>query len=170
MSDFGTSGRLSSRSAFRRLTGNDVSGHYKSNHFFHFYFSVATFVHRRSARIKKLILRKLTDGLNPFPDHVGHFSLDRWGRECFNKLSKKRRSRGHTPIKTQTILNYDHVNMYPCMDQLLCSPCVSCAKIIINHKFKLANFPRCNDIHSLLHWPLHLHSIHLSVESILWGK
>ena len=65
---------------------NDVSGLLfspisfagTSSVFFQFHFSVATFSHRRSARIKKLILRKLLKmannlGLDPFPDPVGHF-------------------------------------------------------------------------------------------------
>ena len=44
-----------------------------------FFFSVATFSHRRSARIKNLIAQKLTAapknlGVNPFPDPVGHFA------------------------------------------------------------------------------------------------
>ena len=48
------------------------------HHFFHFFFSVATFSHRRSARIKKLIQRKWLQmannlGWDPFPDAVGHF-------------------------------------------------------------------------------------------------
>merc|ERR1711954_400716 len=43
-----------------------------------FFFSVATFSHRRSARIKKLILRKLTGspknlGVDTFPDPLRHF-------------------------------------------------------------------------------------------------
>ena len=36
-------------------------------------FSPLTFSYRRSVRIQKLILRKLTEGLNPFPDPIGHF-------------------------------------------------------------------------------------------------
>ena len=39
---FGMSGRLSSRSAFRWLTGNDVSGHHKCQYFF--------FWHKHSSR------------------------------------------------------------------------------------------------------------------------
>ena len=65
--EIGTSVRRSSRSAFGRLTGNDVSGHYKHHYFlfsflFSFFFSflfsffpVVYFSHRRSAPIKKLI-------------------------------------------------------------------------------------------------------------------
>ena len=52
----GMSVRRSSRSAFGRSTGNDVSGHYKRHYFlfsFSFFFSVVYFSHRRSARIKK---------------------------------------------------------------------------------------------------------------------
>ena len=50
---------------------------------FHFFFSVATFSHRRRARIKKLILRKWLEmannlGLDPFPDPVGHFGAPWW--------------------------------------------------------------------------------------------
>ena len=46
-------------------------------HFF-FIFSVVYFSHRRSARIKKLILRKLFGvanslGIDPFPDPIDHF-------------------------------------------------------------------------------------------------
>ena len=46
--------------------------------FFLFSFPVVYFSHRRSARIKKLIQRKLTGvpqnlWVNPFPDRVGHF-------------------------------------------------------------------------------------------------
>ena len=46
-------------------------------------FSVATFSNRRSARIKKLIQRKLTTapknlGLDPFSDPVGHFGAPWW--------------------------------------------------------------------------------------------
>ena len=79
---FGTSVRHSSWSAFGRPPGNDVSGHYKHHYlfFFHFpfFFSVATFSHRRSARIKKLIQRKLLRmpknlGVDTFPDPVAHF-------------------------------------------------------------------------------------------------
>ena len=44
----------SSRSVFWPSTGNNVSGHYKC-HYIPFLFSVATFSHRRSAQIKKLI-------------------------------------------------------------------------------------------------------------------
>ena len=57
--NFGTSVRRSSRSAFGRSTGNDVSGHYKRHYFlffflfFFFFFSVVYSSHRRSARIKK---------------------------------------------------------------------------------------------------------------------
>ena len=62
----GTSVRRSSRSAFGRPTGNDVSGHYKRHYFlyffFLFFFPVVHFSHRRSAR-----------GVDPFPDPVGHF-------------------------------------------------------------------------------------------------
>ena len=58
----GTSVRRSSRSAFGRLTGNDVSGHYKRHYFlsfffflfFSFFFSVVYFSHRRRALIKNL--------------------------------------------------------------------------------------------------------------------
>ena len=50
---------------------------------FLFFFPVVYFSHRRSARIKKLILRKLTGapknpGLDPLPDHVGHFGALWW--------------------------------------------------------------------------------------------
>ena len=56
-------------------TGNDVSGPLFSplfSIFFHSIFSVATFSHRRSAQIKKLLLRKLTGapknlGVDHFP-------------------------------------------------------------------------------------------------------
>ena len=46
-------------------------------------FSVAPFSHRRSARIKKLIYRKLfvapnKMGLDPFPDPVGYFGAPWW--------------------------------------------------------------------------------------------
>ena len=46
-------------------------------------FSVAPFSHRRSARIKKLIYRKLfvaskKMGLDPFPDLVGYFGAPWW--------------------------------------------------------------------------------------------
>ena len=77
------------RSAFGRSTaGNDVvatifirlfSFFFFFPVFFPFFFSsVATFSHRRSARIKKLILRKLLRmpinlGVDTFPDPVGHF-------------------------------------------------------------------------------------------------
>ena len=75
--NFGTSGRHFSWSAFWWSTGNDVSGHYK-HHYFLFLFSVVYFSHRRSALIKKLILRKLLRlpknlGVDTFPDPVGHF-------------------------------------------------------------------------------------------------
>ena len=58
LGEIGTSVQCSSRSAFGRPTGNDVSGHYERHFFlFHFpflfhFFSVVTFSHRRSARIK----------------------------------------------------------------------------------------------------------------------
>ena len=65
VSIIGTGMRGSSRSAFGRSTGNDVSDHYKRHYFlfflfsffffFSFLFSVVYFSHRRSARIKKLI-------------------------------------------------------------------------------------------------------------------
>ena len=48
----GTSVRRSSRSAFGRSTGNDVSGHYKRHYFL---FSVVYFSLGRSARKKQLI-------------------------------------------------------------------------------------------------------------------
>ena len=81
LATFGTSVRCSSRSAFGRLTGNNVSGHYKRHYFpflFSFFFSVVYFYHRRSARIKKLIQRKLTGtpknlGVDTFPDPLCHF-------------------------------------------------------------------------------------------------
>ena len=75
----GTSVWRSSRSAFGRPTGNDVSGHKFSFLLFPFlFFPVVYFSHRRSARIKKLIQRKLTGapqnlGVDPFPVPVGHF-------------------------------------------------------------------------------------------------
>ena len=79
----GTSVRSSSWSAFRRSTGNDVSGHKKQHYFLFFSFSffsfpVVYFSHRRSARIKKLILKKLTGasknlGVDTFPDPVSQF-------------------------------------------------------------------------------------------------
>ena len=51
--------------------------------FFPFFSSVATFSHRRSARIKKLIKRKLTGvpknlGVHPLPDFAGHFGTLWW--------------------------------------------------------------------------------------------
>ena len=77
----GTSVQLSSWSAFGRSTGYDVSGHYKRHYFLLFLFfllSVVYFSHRRSARIKKLILGKLLKmpknlGVDTFTDLVGHF-------------------------------------------------------------------------------------------------
>ena len=56
---------------------------------FHFPFSVATFSHRRSARIKKLIWRKWFEtvnnlGLDPFPDPVGHFGAP-WRPFCISR-------------------------------------------------------------------------------------
>ena len=46
--------------------------------FLHFHFSVKTYAHRRSARIKNFIERKMTgapknSGVHLFPDLVGHF-------------------------------------------------------------------------------------------------
>ena len=69
------------RSAFGRSTaGNDVVATISIRCFFfsRFFFSVATFSHRRSARIKKLIQRKLTGtpknlGVDTFPDPLCHF-------------------------------------------------------------------------------------------------
>ena len=74
----GTSVQLSSWSAFGRSTGYDVSGHYKRHYFLFFLLSVVYFSHRRSARIKKLILGKLLKmpknlGVDTFPDLVGYF-------------------------------------------------------------------------------------------------
>ena len=79
--------RRYSRSLFRRSTGNNVSGHYFCCYSFiiHFFlpvfqlfFFIGTFSHRRSARMKKLILQKWLKmannlGSDPFPDPVGHF-------------------------------------------------------------------------------------------------
>ena len=67
--------------ADRRSTGNDVVATISAIiffFFFSFFFSVATFSHRRNARIKKLIQRKWLEmannlGLDPFPDPIGHF-------------------------------------------------------------------------------------------------
>ena len=80
--NFGTSGGV----AVGRRQAVDWqrrSGHYFRRYFLFFslplpLFSVATFSHRQSARIKKLIQQKLTGapnnlGLDPFPDPVGHF-------------------------------------------------------------------------------------------------
>ena len=85
---FGTRGWRSNRSAFP--TGNDVSAHYfhRSFLFSRFFFSppfVATFSHRRGARIKKPILRRLFRApKNPFqtPPAIlgppgGHFGFCR---------------------------------------------------------------------------------------------
>ena len=68
---------------FRWSTGNNISGHYFRLYLFFIYFfscffSVVYFSHRRSARIKKLILQKWLEmandlGLDPFPDYVGRF-------------------------------------------------------------------------------------------------
>ena len=76
--NFGTSVRHSSRSAFGRSTGNDVSGNYFHHSFFSppfFFSSVTTFSHKRSARIKKLILMGTPKNLwvDLFSDPVGHF-------------------------------------------------------------------------------------------------
>ena len=54
-------------------------------------FSVATFSHRRSARIKKLISRKLTGapkilGVDHFQDPVGHFEAPWWPFWIFEVL------------------------------------------------------------------------------------
>ena len=53
------------------------------------------------------------------------------GRKCFNYQ--------HETIKRQTNLNYDQAilsndqaNMWPCMDQLVCSPCVSHVLLLDN--------------------------------------
>ena len=85
LSFIGMSVRRSSRSGFGRSTGNDVSGRCK-RHYFPFplpFFSVATFSHRRDAKIKKLILRKLlwipeNLGVDTFPDPIGHFGASWW--------------------------------------------------------------------------------------------
>ena len=58
----GMSVRRSSRSAFGRSTGNDVSGH-KIRHYFFSIFSIATFSLRRSARIKKLSCKNCSERL-----------------------------------------------------------------------------------------------------------
>ena len=65
----------------RRSTGNDISGHY-IHHFCccfvsSIFFSVEPFSHRRSAPIKKHILKKLLGapnnlGIDPFLDPIGH--------------------------------------------------------------------------------------------------
>ena len=67
---FGTSGQRSSRLAFGRVTGNDVSGHYKYHYFLFplpaFFSSVPTFSHRWSAWIKKLCRLGVHPLHNPF--------------------------------------------------------------------------------------------------------
>ena len=83
----GMSMHPSSRFAFGLSTNNDVSGHYKRHYFlfsflFFFFFSVVYFSHRRSARIKKLIKRKLLKTSknlveNTFPGSVSHFGFSR---------------------------------------------------------------------------------------------
>ena len=77
---FGTSGRCSSWSPFRWLTGTMIVHPY-----FHysFLFSVTTFSHRRSAWIKKHIQRKLTGApkyleVDTFQDPFGHFGAPWW--------------------------------------------------------------------------------------------
>ena len=82
----GTSMRCSSRLAFERSTGNDVSGHYKHHYSWRervafqrsAFSSVATFSHRRSAWIKKLFSESCLEhpktlGKTPFQDPIGHF-------------------------------------------------------------------------------------------------
>ena len=81
---FFTDGRLATTLVYRNF--------HRFFTFFHFFFSVTNFFHRRSARITKPILRKLFGapdnlGWDPFPDPVGHFGAPgghfgicrRWG-------------------------------------------------------------------------------------------
>ena len=77
----GTSGRRCSRSPLGGRLATTIVDRYFHHYFLFFLsilFSVATFSHRGSARIKKLIQQKLLEianilGLHPFPDLVGHF-------------------------------------------------------------------------------------------------
>ena len=71
------------RSPFQLVAVQAVDWHDDSRPLFSlffslFFFSITTFSHKRRARIKKLILRKLTKGpknlrVHPFPDPCGHF-------------------------------------------------------------------------------------------------
>ena len=78
--NIGTSGRRSSRLPFRGLTGTTIVDCYFHHSFtllLFFHFSATTFSHRRNARIKKLILWKLTGapknwGVDTFSDSDGH--------------------------------------------------------------------------------------------------
>ena len=79
---FGTSVRRSSRSAFGRLTGNDVSGHYKRHYFlfFSFFFLRRLIFSQKECSDQKLILRKLMgaskkSSIDTFKDPVGHFDF-----------------------------------------------------------------------------------------------
>ena len=71
----GTSVQRSSRSAFGRSTGNDVSGHYKW-HYFLLVFpvsSVVYFSHKRRAYFAKIDGRTQKPRIVSFQDFVGHF-------------------------------------------------------------------------------------------------
>ena len=75
--EIGTSGRRCSQSPLGGQLATSLVDRY-FHHYFFFPFSVATFSHRRSAQIKKLILQKLMGaprnlGVHHFPDPVGYF-------------------------------------------------------------------------------------------------
>ena len=74
----GTSGRRCSRSPLGGRLAMTLVDRYFHHYSIPFFFSVATFSHRRSAWIKKLIQPKWLEmaknlGFDPFPDPVGHF-------------------------------------------------------------------------------------------------
>ena len=60
----GTSGRRSSRSAFGRSTGNDVSGHYKRHYFLFFLFFLFSFLRR------ELFSKKESSDQKPWGRHL----------------------------------------------------------------------------------------------------
>ena len=78
--DFGTSVRRSSRSAFGRSTGNDVSGHYKRHYFlflFFFFFFLLLFSSKECSDQKTYLAKVAKNaqnlGVDTFQDPVGHF-------------------------------------------------------------------------------------------------
>ena len=88
---FGTSGRHSSRSAFGRLTGNDVSGHYKRHYSFFLVFpplstfliegcsEQKTYLGKVDGSSQKPRCRHVTRPVSHLGPSSGHFGFSRKG-------------------------------------------------------------------------------------------